>query len=116
MSANAGMAPSTRRAPTARQRAMTIRFVRKARAIIRGHPPKRASGTLEARIALLDEGRDALREVVAADQLVLDLGLQVQLRLQIGVEHLVQGALGARVRARRALRQLARQLLGLLRE
>src|SRR5436305_12677220 len=85
----------------------------KAAPIIRIAP---RSSPLERRLALLGEGAHALDEVVAANQLVLDLGLEVQLVLEVAVEHPVQRALRAGVGARRPAGQLARQLEALLRE
>src|SRR5205807_825110 len=53
----------------------------------------RPSAAGERGVALLDEGSGALQEVVAARQLVLDLRLQVELLVEVRVEHVVEGTL-----------------------
>src|SRR4051794_18528113 len=73
----------------------------------RPRPPRApALGTLERRGPLLDEGHDALDEVVGAGQRVLELGLEVELAIQVRVEHLVEGLLRRRVGAGGALSQM----------
>src|SRR5687767_3508995 len=52
----------------------------------------------ELRLALLDEGPDALHEVLRARQGVLQLRLEVELAGHVRVEHAVQRLLRARVR------------------
>src|SRR5215218_747297 len=70
----------------------------KARGII-------ASVALELGRALLDEGHAALEEVLRASQRVLEVGLEVELLGEARVDHRVEGALRAGVRARRTMRK-----------
>src|SRR5437763_10768474 len=53
------------------------------------------SSPLERRLALLGEGGHALGEVVAANQLVLDFGLQVELPPEVAEQHPVPTPLPA---------------------
>src|SRR5205085_2661622 len=69
-----------------------------------------ASGPLEGRLPLLHESRHALEEVVGSHERMLDIGLEVELTLEIAVEHAVERLLGSRIRARRALGELACEL------
>src|SRR5436190_15429068 len=62
--------------------------------------------SLEGRLPLLHEGRDSLPEVVAAGQLVLELGLEVELAPHVAEQHPVERLLGGRVGAGRTARQL----------
>src|SRR3954452_20938161 len=92
------------RAPARAREGMRKRFVVKAAGIVsRGDTSARTplcSLTFESWRALLHEGPDALHEVARAGQAVLELGLEGQLLLEVRVQHLVEGLLGARVRAR----------------
>ena len=72
-------------------------------------PPLCLNAPVNAGGALLDEGADALHEVLRTRQLVLELRLEVELLLHVRVEHLVERLLGGRVRARRARRRTARR-------
>src|SRR5256885_332200 len=72
-------------------------------------PARRVSGPGERRLPLLHEGADALEEVVGPRQLVLDLSLQVELPVEVRIDHPVERALGTGVGARRALGQPARE-------
>src|SRR4051812_39922690 len=57
------------------------------------------SGSLEGGVALLHEGRHALEEVLGPGQSVLELGLEVELAVEIRIDHAVERFLGARVGA-----------------
>src|SRR5947209_5613392 len=56
----------------------------------------------ELGLTLLDEGRDALEEVLAAAESVLELALEVELGVEVAVDEVVQRLLGARVGPGRA--------------
>src|SRR3954447_22015621 len=58
-------------------------------------PPPSAAG--EVRVALLDERSGPLEVVLAATEGVLELGLQIQLAVQVTVDRPVQGLLRARI-------------------
>src|SRR5919107_672283 len=57
------------------------------------------SGTLEGRVALLEERKRALLEVTRAREAVLKLGLEGELAVEVRIEHPVQRALRPRIRA-----------------
>src|SRR4051795_263702 len=92
------------RASTRARAAMRKRVGLKAAGIVsrRGTPtplgPASCSG--ESWRALLHEGPYALHEVGRTRQLVLELGLQVELLVHVRVDRLVQRLLGRRVGAR----------------
>src|SRR2546423_2582384 len=68
----------------------------------RGPPePRRVSRAGERGLPLLDERANPLEEVLGAGELVLYLRLQVELLVEVRVDHVVEGALRSRVRAGR---------------
>src|ERR671922_1862672 len=71
---------------------------RKARDSSRGRPAW-ASGPGEARGPLLNEGHDALQEVLGRRHLLLDVGLQIQLLVHSAVDPVVELTLGPGVGA-----------------
>src|SRR6186997_1022030 len=68
----------------------------------------------ELRLALLDERAHALLEVFRTRQGVLKLGLEVELARHVGVEHLVQRLLRARVGAGGPGGELLHERVGLV--
>src|SRR5205085_10957267 len=63
----------------------------------RGVRAAAALGTAERGGPLVDERSGALEEVVGPSECVLELGLEMQLRLEVAVDEPVERLLGARV-------------------
>src|SRR3954453_10229627 len=101
----------TRTVAAAASRKMDL-FERKAGATIR----VTRLGPSEGRIPLFDERGHALAHVTRAEKLMLDVGLELELRAQVAVQHLVQRALRSGVRTGRPAGQPLRQLERLLGE
>src|SRR3954468_24733655 len=120
VSASAGPAvTSSARTATAAASRMRVLFERKAGRNYTEPRERRmayALGPSEGRVALLDEGADAFTDVICAEKLMLDLGLQLELRVQVPVDHPVQRALRARVGLRRPGAQPLSELERLLRQ
>src|SRR6476646_9107608 len=106
VSASAGAAMASEvRAATAAANRLSVRFERKAGATIRGT----GLGPREGRLPLLDESRHTLAHVICAHQRMLDVGFELELRVQVPVDHPVDRLLRARIRERRPAREPLRQ-------
>src|SRR4029078_8337332 len=113
---SAGAAASSTRAATAITSRKMERFERKAGATIRGTRRGPQSGPGEGSVSLFDERGHAFAHVISAEKLMLDVCLQLELCVQVPVEHLVERALAAGVRLRRAGCQLLGQVERALRQ
>src|SRR4051794_34420883 len=117
VSARAGTAAtSSTRAVAAITSRKIERFERKAGATIRGTWRGPRLGAREGRVAFFDERQHALAHVISAKKLMLDVGFQLQLRVQVAIDHPVDRALRTGVRARRPPRQPLGQVERLLRQ
>src|SRR5688500_17311928 len=116
--ANASRAAAATTSEATSTRRFCGRPGRKARWIITVVRPPSAprSAARERGRALLDEGPDPLHEVVGPGQVVLDLGLQVELAIEVRIEHPVECALAAGVRTSGAGGEPGGQRLGLLQQ
>src|SRR3954452_10766444 len=111
VSASAGAATASEvRAAAAAANRLIVRVERKAGGTIRG----RRLGPCEGRIAFFDESGHAFAHVICAKKLMLDVGLELELRVEVAIDHAVDGALRSRVGLGRSTGQPLGQLERLL--